>query len=323
MRTQALGRLEMVDLRSYWEREATEFTPWLAQAENIKLLGDAIGLELEVVQQEANVGPFRADILCREVNSGAHILIENQLEATDHTHLGQLITYASGLETVYIVWIAKRFFDEHRSALDWLNSITNDSAHFFGVEIELWRINDSPPAPKFNLVSKPNEWVKTVRKNTTSAVGPGADMIAIWEAYWIDFERWVQENKPQFEYSGGGRGPLAWRKIGVANAQVYAGLVLRDKRVVVGITLVGPAHAARLQALEARSQSLERTIGCPLEFKTNVGGKKSSCTSSFAVDLNDRGRWTETHRWLVDTLAAFSEVMGTALAEIDTAGISA
>jgi len=90
------------------------------------------------------------------------VLIENQLERTDHTHLGQLLTYASGLEAVTIVWIAERFTEEHRSTLDWLNKITDESFRFFGLEVELWRIGNSPAAPKFNLVSKPNEWSHSV-----------------------------------------------------------------------------------------------------------------------------------------------------------------
>ncbi len=99
-----LGRLEQVDLRTYWEREDTEFTPWLADADNIALLAEALGFtELAVEETEVSVGPFRADILCRNVGSEGYVLIENQLERTDHNHLGQLLTYAAGLEAVSIV----------------------------------------------------------------------------------------------------------------------------------------------------------------------------------------------------------------------------
>ena len=119
-------------------------------------------MDLEVEAQERAVGPFRADILCKDISTNRWVLIENQLERTDHTHLGQLLTYASGLEAVTIVWIAARFTEEHRSTLDWLNKITDESFRFFGLEVELWRIGDSPAAPKFNVVSKPNDWSHSV-----------------------------------------------------------------------------------------------------------------------------------------------------------------
>jgi hypothetical protein len=116
-----LGKLERVDLRDIWTSEASDFTPWLARERNLEILGDTLGIELELEAQEKAVGPFRADILCKDIATDSWVLIENQLERTDHTHLGQLLTYASGLEAVTIVWIAARFTEEHRSTLDWLN----------------------------------------------------------------------------------------------------------------------------------------------------------------------------------------------------------
>ena len=119
----ALGRLESVEPRDVWSSESEDFTPWLAQAENLKLLGETIGLDLELEAQEKDVGPFRADILCKETSSDDWVLIENQLERTDHTHLGQLLTYAAGLKAVTVVWVARIFTEEHRAALDWLNGL--------------------------------------------------------------------------------------------------------------------------------------------------------------------------------------------------------
>ena len=116
-----LGRLERADLRSAWVSESGEFTPWLAEEGNLALLGDAIGLELELEAREKEVGPFRADILCKDTATGHWVIVENQLERTDHTHLGQLLVYAAGLRAVTIVWIAQRFTEEHGSVLDWLD----------------------------------------------------------------------------------------------------------------------------------------------------------------------------------------------------------
>ena len=128
-----------------------EDRPWLAREENLALLGETLGLELELEAVEQGVGPFRADIVCRDTVSNSRVLVENQLQGTDHRHLGQIFTYAAGLDAVTVVWIAARFTDEHRAALDWLNEITDQRVNFFGLEIELWRIGGSPLAPKFNV----------------------------------------------------------------------------------------------------------------------------------------------------------------------------
>jgi hypothetical protein len=136
MTVKNLGRLERVDLRDIWLSEASDFTPWLARKENLDILGQTLGIDLELEAQERPVGPFRSDILCKDIGSDRWVLIENQLERTDHNHLGQLLTYASGLEAVTIVWIAAHLTEEHRSTLDWLNRITDGSFRFFGLEVE-------------------------------------------------------------------------------------------------------------------------------------------------------------------------------------------
>ena len=163
-----LDRLVRVELRETWKTEAQDFTPWLADKENINILGDALNMELELKALEKSVGPFSADILCTNTDDDSLVLIENQLEKTDHTHLGQLMTYAAGLHTVNIVWIAAKFTDEHRAALDWLNEITDVKFRFFGLEVELWRIGTSDAAPKFNVVCKPNDWSRVVNRNSNN-----------------------------------------------------------------------------------------------------------------------------------------------------------
>ena len=190
-----LGLLERVSLRSVWASESSDFTPWLAEKDNIAVLGNTIGLDLEVEAQEKEVGPFRADILCKDTVTGNWVLIENQLEKTDHTHLGQLLTYASGLKAVTIVWIAEKFTEEHRAALDWLNNITDKSFNFFGLEIELWKIGSSQVAPKFNIVSMPNEWTRDV------AAGAGkverdalTETKQLQEKFWESFKIYVEKN---------------------------------------------------------------------------------------------------------------------------------
>lgn len=191
-----LGTLEQVDLREIWVTEAGDFTPWLASERNLALLGDVIGVELELEAQEKNVGSFRADILCKDLVTGNWVLIENQLERTDHRHLGQLLTYAAGLKADTIVWIADQFTEEHRAALDWLNEITDDRFSFFGLEIELWKIGESAVAPKFNIVGKPNDWKTTVSDAAKQIEEGGVtEMKLLQREYWSELRNLLLERK--------------------------------------------------------------------------------------------------------------------------------
>ena len=167
MTEQNLGKIERVDIREVWADEASDFTPWLAN--NLDRLGDELGMELELVQTEAPVGNYYLDILARNVNGGDMVAIENQIAGTDHTHLGQLMTYAAGHDAGVVIWVATKFRDEHRAALDWLNERSAASLDFFGVEIEAIKIGDSLPAPLFRLAVVPNAWSKQVRSSPTAS----------------------------------------------------------------------------------------------------------------------------------------------------------
>ena len=156
-----LAKIEQVDLREAWSNEAANFTPWLQ--DNIDQLGEALGMYLEVQEREASVGTFSLDLLARDTSNNRPVIIENQLGPTDHSHLGQLLTYAAGFDASVIVWVAKEFRDEHRAALDFLNGRTGDDTRFFGVSVELWQIDDSRPAPHFKIVSAPNDWSKETK----------------------------------------------------------------------------------------------------------------------------------------------------------------
>lgn len=166
----SLGKFERVDLRDIWGHEASGFSPWLAREENLADLAQTLNMKLELVGQEKDIGPFRADILCKELFSQDYVIIKSQLENTNHAHLGQILTYAAGLRARAVVWIAKQFSEEHRAALDWLNNISKDNFEFFALEIELWRIGESPPAPKFNVVSRPNKWQRGVIETSITSV---------------------------------------------------------------------------------------------------------------------------------------------------------
>ena len=168
MTTPNLAKIERVDLREAWPNEARDFTPWLA--ENIAELGEALGMDLELQEREAAVGGYSLDVLATDLNQNRPVIIENQLETTNHTHLGQLLTYAAGYDANVIVWLTREFRDEHRQALDWLNQRTGEDTQFFGVVVELLRIGNSPYAPYFKLVATPNKW--RIRKNEVTSLLP-------------------------------------------------------------------------------------------------------------------------------------------------------
>ena len=150
-----LGLLTKVDIRSQWTDEAIKFPPWLASKENVSRLSDAIGIELELESTEVAEGPHPGDILGRDLSTGDYVLIENQLGKTSDDRLGKSLTYAAGLNASSVVWLASDFTEDHKKALDWLNDISSEHISFFGVLIELWRIDDSKPAVKFTVVSRP------------------------------------------------------------------------------------------------------------------------------------------------------------------------
>ena len=153
-----MGALEPVDLREFWEDEARDFTPWLAEEENLARLSETLGIDLELEDTEVSVGPFKSDLVAKDVSSNARVIIENQLAKTDHDHLGKVITYASGLDAGMIIWIAKHFTDEHRQAIDFLNEKASPDLQCFAIEIQLWRIGGSLPAPQFRVVASPNDF---------------------------------------------------------------------------------------------------------------------------------------------------------------------
>lgn len=158
-----LGRLERIDPKKVWTHEAYDLTPWVL--ENIDLLGEALGIEIQPTQREVAVGGFTLDVLGEDAH-GRPVIIENQLEATNHTHLGQLIVYASGLEAAVVIWLTPRMRDEHRRALDWLNERTDEQVDFFGVELDVVRIGPSPAAPILRVMVQPNDWQKALKRPT-------------------------------------------------------------------------------------------------------------------------------------------------------------
>jgi hypothetical protein len=302
-----LGRLEQVALRDYWAQEHTEFTPWLAAPDNLKLLGDAIGRELEPQGQEVGVGPFRADILCRDLATDQLVLVENQVEQTDHVHLGQILTYVAGLKAKTIVWIAREFREEHRAALDWLNENTSDEIEFYGVQIELWRIGVSPPAPRFLVVAHPNEWTRDVRERVrapTDLTPAQAGRAAFWAALADHLRRSGSRRRPPRD---GGSAFREW-PVGASAFKLVVAAPPTHGVVRVQLVLYGPSRRERFSALRRDGAALERELAMSLDWRELPEKKESKVRVEHPCDFADPSGWEPALAWVATTLDAFDRV---------------
>ena len=316
-----LGRLEKItDLRDVWKTEAQDFTPWLAGEENLALLGETINLELELEAVEKDVGPFRADILCQDTEDGSLVLVENQVERTDHTHLGQLLTYAAGLNTVTIVWIAKKFTDEHRATLDWLNEITGEKINFFGLEIELWRIGDSSIAPKFNVVSKPNDWTKG--KASSSSVLKNTELTpakTLQFDFWKSFREYVAENSTVFQPRKAN--PCHWMTFGIGTSKAHISATLNTQEKLIAVSLqihAGEDRLAIFNLLEKDKEAIEQELGSSLLWEEKPEKKSSHIiVRNTQMDPSHKNTWNQQQEWMLQQLEKFRQVFGARIRKID------
>ena len=213
-----LGKIERVeDLRKIWSNEARNFTVWLARDENLTMLGEAVGIDINLEERESPVGSFSVDLFATEEGTGRKIIIENQLEDTNHDHLGKIITYAAGKEASVIIWIVKRARDEHRQAVEWLNQHTDENIGFFLLEIELWKINGSVPAPRFNVVERPNDWAKAMKASEGLSDTKKTNL-----EYWEAFKKYAF-NQAEFKkiFSERKAYPQGWYDLSVGNRHCH------------------------------------------------------------------------------------------------------
>lgn len=297
-----LGAFERLDVRSVWKHEANNFTRWLAQPENLNLLGETLGIGLELVASEQWIGDFRADIVCAEIHTDKPIVIENQLEATNHNHLGQIITYAAGTSATTIIWIATYFREEHRAALDWLNDNTAEDIQFFGIEIELWRIGDSVPAPRFNIVSSPNNWTKAVKATSSqSTTKQGEKYIRFWTGFrdFLQEHGFTQNRKPpNTHYYDFAIGHSLFVLVTLAG--------MRDQFLVVQINAKRPHYFKLLQQQQNELQAAfdERLIW---DFSTERT-QNYIVLRTEAIDPSDEAQWQAAYEWLMPRLFRMLEV---------------
>ena len=292
-----LGLLkEIKDLRKVWPHEALDFTPWLAEDDNIGLLADAVGLEISVDETESNVGDFNVDIYASEIGTDRKIIIENQLEDTNHDHLGKLITYASGKSADIIIWVVKKAREEHRSAIEWLNNHTDEKINFFLVEIKLYQIADSEIAVKFEVVEIPNDWTKEIKKQSSSS----PSLQARFE-YWTAFNDYAFQNKDFVKYFNKRKvGTNHYITFSMESSACHMGIlqVRKDSSTVVELYISDDKDLFKL--LYSNKIEIEKELGFDLDWRELPDKKASRILARRKANFENKDEWIAQFDWIID-----------------------
>ena len=294
-----LSKLEEIkDLRTVWPHEAIDFTPWLSQEDNIALLADAVGIDITVDETESSVGDFNVDIFASETGTERKIIIENQLEETNHDHLGKLITYASGKSADVIIWVVKHAREEHKAAIEWLNNHTDEKIGFFLCEIKLYRIGNSEPAVKYEVVEKPNDWVREVKKN---------DVVNETQQqrydYWVAFQDYAFQNilfskefnrrKPSMDH---------WMTFSIGVSACHIGVLQVQKREELDVELYIDEDKELFHLLLQNRAVIESETGLMFEWRELPERKASRIIIGKKVIFSDRNQWNAQFDWLIDVM---------------------
>lgn len=301
--------LEAQDVREYWTHEAQDFTPWLAEsirAEDASHLEDVLGLDLDVREIEKRVGNYHVDIVAEVVDDGRNVVIENQLGSSDHDHLGKAIAYAAGVDADIIVWIAPKFNDEHRDAIQWLNRNSREGIDLFAIRLEVWRIGDSPPAVRLNPVEDPSEWKEKAQR----AEGELTETKKLQEEYWTQFRDVIEtsntrlrtrKTKPQHWYNNpiGKSGFMLQFTVNTVENNLYCQLIIRD-------------DAEAYRELEEQKDSIETEIGEEMIWRPPEDAQGDSNRAKISLrrsgNLFDKDSWEEYHEWMLIRGERFHDV---------------
>ena len=305
-----LGKLQQVELREVWPNEASSFTPWLEA--NPSELGEILGLDLEFVREKP-IGKFSLDLFGTDVATGRRVIVENQLETSDHNHLGQLLTYAGGSEPSVIIWIAKVIRQEHRAALEWLNSVTSNETQFFGIEVKAVRIGDSMPAPMLDIVVEPNSWAKEIRSGSSGQFE--SDKARTYADFWRAFIDETSEEFPELST----RTPWArnWLPTSVGVSGVNLNLVFTSQglRVEVYFGSSDPAvNERRFDAILSKKVEVEAAMRDELVWE-RLDGKKA-CRISLEGPIafvEETYNWDAYKAWLREAFRLFRQVASTTI----------
>lgn len=290
-----LGTLkEITDLRSVWSHEALNFTPWVA--ENIDLLSDTVGIDITVDGTESDVGDFSVDIYASETGTDRKIIIENQLEDTNHDHLGKLITYASGKGADIVIWIVKHAREEHKAAIEWLNNHTDDKIGFFLCEIKLFQIGNSCIAPTFSIIERPNDWAKEI-KSAVSSNPTQQKRFEYWQAFNnyafnnTDFSKAFNKRKPSTDH---------WMYLSIGSSTCKIGISQIQKRSSITIELYINDDKDLFRMLLSHKNEIETDMGISLDWRELPERKASRIIVEKTVELENKNKWNEQFAYITD-----------------------
>ena len=308
-----LGKMKQIkDPRTIWSNEATEFTPWLAA--NIDELSSELGLSLEVVETESAVGDFSLDILAQDSNTENYAVIENQLEETNHDHLGKLLTYAAGKNAKHIIWVVKKARDEHRAAIQWLNNNTGDDVGFFLVEVQAWTVNGSIPAPNFFVIEQPNGWAKHIKRAGREA---GIATQQVKFDFWTEFKDYAfHDSTFAAEFKEHAAAATRVYSLGIGFSDVCLHLTVNTMTNVVGVELHVADNKPLYDELYSCKDDIEATVGEKLSWNRCDENKSSRVRSEYRANLRDAEERKDCFDWLMAYALSFKAAFKDILADI-------
>lgn len=285
-----LGKFKEINIRDVWQHEQYDFSNWLATDENIKELGEILNLSLTDVETEKFVGSYRCDILCKDELSGKTVLIENQLEPTNHDHLGKIITYASGLDAAVVVWIVSSARDEHASAIEWLNKNTTDDLAFFLIEVHAYTIGNSDLAPMFKIIEQPNDFAKRAKVLSKSSELSDAQTKRL--EFWNMFNEVLELSGKPFNKRKASTDH--WYSVAIGSSQCHISIDLVNKEHKIRISLWIPDNKELFDELFTHKNEIERSIAYPLRWN-RLENKKASliATDILGLDFSNKSNYEE------------------------------
>lgn len=301
-----LGKLEKVNIREIWKNEATDFTKWLAKEENLAILSEEIGVSIKLIKTEASVGSFSADILAEEENTGHKIIIENQLEETNHDHLGKIITYGSGFDANILIWIFREIREEHRKAIDWLNEKADTSLYIFAIKMEVWKIGDSKPAPKFSTICSPNNWAKAIKQASEEA--SLSDMNLSQLEFWSDFSSYLDQNSKKLK-SRKPR-PQHWYDLSIGKSTLHVACIVSFQSNFVRCDIYIPNNKDLFKKLFSNKDVIEKELGFQLIWEELPEAKASRIKyQNDNVDISKKETYVEIYKWYKETAEKYYDIL--------------
>ena len=300
-----IGKLKEIDIRKVWQHEQYDFSKWLSSENNIKELGDVLNLSLTDVETEKFVGNYRCDILCKDEITGKIVLIENQLEPSNHDHLGKIITYASGLDAAVVVWIVQNAREEHASAIEWLNKHTDKEVSFFLIEIHAYTIGNSEPAPLFKIIEQPNDFNKNIK--TLSQKGEMNESQSRRLEFWTQFNEILEERGKTFNKRKATTDHWYSVALGSSECHLTIDLVNREHKIRIGLWI--DDNKDLYDSLEEKKDEIEAKTNIKFEWD-RLDEKKASviCKYIDGLDFDNQSNYKELMNKVIDEIVILKNV---------------